>query len=135
MQHVGIIWGFCLPRADFLSFSLPGVIKNCWIKSCGLIGGISTLADTMPNLTILTSRKSQFFLSTMGANIQASYEKMELLALSWWFSGPIKIIGNETSTCKYYKYILGSCWSELTKLFLGRLSPKYFRELHISLMV
>ena len=35
-------------------------------------------------------------------------------------------------------YILGSCWSELTEiteLFPGKLSHKYFRGLHISLKV
>ena len=41
---------------------------------------------------------------------------------------------NEPSTCQYYKFILGSCrpkLTELSELFPGRLSHKYFRELHI----
>ena len=48
---------------------------------------------------------------------------------------PYKNHLNEAFVCQYYKYILGGCWSELTELFLRRWSPKYFRELHISLTV
>ena len=41
---------------------------------------------------------------------------------------PYKNHSNKTSSFQCYKYILGSCWSELTELFPGRWSPKY---LHI----
>ena len=56
----------------------------------------------------------------MLANIQSSSEKRssrpsratvhKLMILC-----PLQnIIENEVSTCHYYKYILGDCWSELT---------------------
>ena len=51
----------------------------------------------------------------MVANMQLSSKKIS--SYSSGTADPIKIIDNEASTCQYHKYILGSCWSELTELF------------------
>ena len=46
-QHVGIIWPFCLPWGDFfIFFSAWGDREKMLV--CGLQGGISTQAGTMP---------------------------------------------------------------------------------------
>ena len=44
-QHVGIIWPSCLPRGTCSFFQCLGGEKK--LLGCGLLGEISTQADTM----------------------------------------------------------------------------------------
>ena len=60
VQHVGIIWTCSLPGADLLSFLVPWATEK--IAGFWFARGISTQADTMSNVTILTSLKSKNFL-------------------------------------------------------------------------
>ena len=50
VQHVGIIWACSLPGEDLLIFLVLRWQKK--LLCCGLLGVISTQADTMPNITI-----------------------------------------------------------------------------------
>ena len=147
MHHVGIIQNCGLPGIDLLlSFSVPGWGKGGWGAEiiagwiwglAGLLGGSKYLG--CDNIT------SQIFFVNHGSQHSTFFGKtflatpLELLALNQWFPGLIKITENKASTCWYYKFLLGSCWSkltQLTELFPGRLSHKYFTGLHIiSFMV
>ena len=80
----------------------------------------------------------------MVTNIQTSSEKISIYPtgaadpkpmIIWFYK---KTIENDASTFQYYKYILGSCWSELTELtelFPGRFAHNYLRGSHNSVMV
>lgn len=61
VQHAGTIWTSSMPGVYLLSFSVPGQTKK--MPGLWFARGIITQADTMPNLIILSSLKSQYFLS------------------------------------------------------------------------
>ena len=47
VQHIWIIWTYCLRGENLLSFPVPGGLKNK--LGCSSLRRISTQADTMPN--------------------------------------------------------------------------------------
>ena len=78
--------------------------------------------EKKPNFTFLESLMVSFSLSTMVANIQPPFKKLS--SYSYGAIGPkhdsLVVEKNhwvESTTCHYYKYILGSFWSELNGLF------------------
>ena len=90
------------------------------------IGSIRFLKyiEKKPNFTFLESLMVSFSLSTMVANIQPPFKKLS--SYSYGAIGPkhdsLVVEKNhwvESTTCHYYKYILGSFWSELNGLFPG----------------